>query len=93
MLSNTRAEVELIEYIDPTNYYNISTDVDASATSYKDGQVSALSGTLNPRYWENDGSVPVIVPSDNTNIFAPMNTVQSKSTAFSDEAISAFYID
>ena len=69
------ADVQLVEYIDPTNYFNISTDVDASATSYLDGQVSSLSGTLNPRYWENEGSVPVVVSPDSTNIFAGPNIV------------------
>ena len=89
-LQKINAEVQLIEYIDPTNYFNISTDVDAIPINYYDNQTSA---SLNERYWEKDGSVPTVVSPDNTNIFAGQNIIESKSTAFSEEAISAFYID
>lgn len=91
-INQVQTDTQLIEYIDTTNYFNISTIVDGKAKYYNDPN-NTLSSTLNPRFWENNSSMSVVVPSDNTDIFSKLNTVQSNGTAFSLAALSAFYIN
>jgi hypothetical protein len=51
--------IEQINYIDPVNYFNISTDIDAE---------NNLIGT-NTRFWEEESTTSAIIAPDNTNIF------------------------
>lgn len=80
---NDTTIIEQINYIDPTNYFNISTDID---------EENNLKGT-NPRFWEEKSTINAIVAPDNTNIFQTLPTTKSQGFSFSKEDIETFYID
>lgn len=70
---------DIVEYIDPTEYYNISCANDSSAE-------------LNARYWETGKAMQAIGAIDDTNIFAMPPTVDSQNIAFDSAALEQFYL-
>lgn len=80
---NDTTTIEQINYIDPTNYFNISTDID---------DIYNLKGT-NPRFWEEESTTSAIIAPDNTNIFQTLPTTKTQGFSFSKEDIETFYID
>ena len=79
--------VDIIEYIDPTNYYNISVDTD----NLLKGSIQSDLSTLNAPYWESVGSLKAIGAFDDTDIFAQLPTLDAQNFIFNDESMSAFY--
>ena len=65
--------VDIIEYIDPTNYYNISVDTDKLLA----GSIQSDLSTLNAPYWESVGSLKAIGAFDDTDIFAQLPTLDA----------------
>ena len=70
---------DIVEYIDPTEYYNISCANDSSTQ-------------LNARYWETGKAMQAIGAIDDTNIFAMPPTVDSQNIAFDSTALEQFYL-
>ena len=70
---------DIVEYIDPTEYYNISCANDSSTQ-------------LNARYWETGKAMQAIGAIDDTNIFAMPPTVDSQNIAFDSSALEQFYL-
>lgn len=70
---------DIVEYIDPTEYYNISCANDSSTE-------------LNARYWETGKAMQAIGAIDDTNIFAMPPTVDSQNIAFDSAALEQFYL-
>ena len=70
---------DIVEYIDPTEYYNISCANDSSTQ-------------LNSRYWETGKAMQAIGAIDDTNIFAMPPTVDSQNIAFDSAALEQFYL-
>ena len=70
---------DIVEYIDPTEYYNISCANDSSTQ-------------LNARYWETGKAMQAIGAIDDTNIFAMPPTVDSQNIAFDSAALEQFYL-
>jgi hypothetical protein len=82
-LAPSDAKIELIEYYDPTKYFNISTDIDKQYS---------LTGT-NPRFWESSNSLSAVMSENTTNIFSPSKTIASQYGCFSLNEIYNFYIN
>lgn len=78
-LSALKNQVEIVEYVDPTEYFNISTDIDI------------MPSDLNSRFWEESNVQAAIGAIDNTNIFAILPTIDSQNLAFSLESLESFY--
>lgn len=78
--------VELVEYLDPTDYYNISTELDRD-------KKSPIKEILNPRFWEVPSTLSSIAAIDNTNIFEPPPTVANAGFAFTSVDVESFYTD
>lgn len=70
---------DIVEYIDPTEYYNISCASDSNES-------------LNQRYWETGKAMEAIGAIDDTNIFATPSTVDSQNIAFDSAALEQFYL-
>ena len=77
----SKNKVDFIEYVDPTEYFNISASVDTD-------QISGL----NQRYWESSKGLAAIGAIDNTNIFQQLPTLDSNNFALGLDCISAFYL-
>ena len=78
---------EITHYVDPLQYFNISSDVDYSMLSENEN----LSSALNSRYWQSDDAVTVSKQNDTTNIFIVPPKINAQSFAFSIETLSDFY--
>ncbi len=72
--------INVNEYIDPTEYFNISTSVDA------------LSNNVNQRYWEEKSILNSIAPYNSTNIFKKPSIINSATKqVFSQKDIEQLY--
>lgn len=72
---------EIVEYYDPTQYFNISCTTDDA------------SDDVNLRYWEVSSTVSAIAPIDNTDIFSDLPKVTTSLNSFTSEQISSFYVN
>lgn len=79
--SITEKNIELIEYYDTTNYFNISTDID---NKYQ------LTGT-NQQYWGQNLTLSTFIDLDITNIFNKSNFLTTKNYSIVSNDIENFY--
>ena len=80
---NTNADIQLIEYIDPVEYMNISTDIDDKY---------GLSSTNYP-YWKKNVNISIIKPQNTTNILQKLPTIDFEGFSFSQQELANFYIN
>lgn len=82
-------KIDIVEYIDPTNYYNISTATDAYLSASISDEISAL----HEPYWKMSSTLNAIGAVDGTNLFVKLPTLDAQNFIFNDETISSFYND
>ena len=82
--SPDKNKLELVEYVDQTQYNNIHTEIDEDVDDM----------SLNPEYWNSNGSNGSAILLDTTNIFKPADKMKVVSTStFSQKEIEDFYVN
>lgn len=92
ILSTGALDIDITEYLDYTNYFNISskTDNDLCALGIIPKNEYAL---LNPKYWETHASLYALGGNDSTNIFSDFNKVWSQDFTINNEVLSTLYLN
>ena len=87
VFDNDNNYIDIVEYIDPTNYYNISVESDAVLSDDISAEISAL----NIPYWKQNGTLNAIGAVDGTNLFVKLPTIDAQNFIFNDATMSTFY--
>jgi len=73
VFENDNNSIDIVEYIDPTNYYNISVVSDAELSN----DISAEISSLNLPYWKQNSILNAIGAVDGTNLFVKLPTIDA----------------